>query len=273
MFASNYIKFLPSGTGEADIGVDLAPFGQQLAGLIITGKAKDANSAAMIVLDGYVQQVGAGVDFYGQDGAISAGNYYLQFVAPVGGIINPIIRSKSGVINISDLVLANITVNNTVTAGQLTSNGNANIAGTTVTGGLNVTNPAAITFGSNWVGGWSPTITADAGTVSGVNIYNGAYLRIGPIVFLTLRWGMTLSANAGFIYVTLPVAGPAAPNNFASMGSVLVETSPGGAIDNATLHFRFMNPGTQMVINEPTGKQFPAGSGFLMSGYGFYRCA
>lgn len=110
---------------------------------------------------------------------------------------------------------------------------------------------------------WTPTVTANASTVSAVSS-TSTFLRIGPICYILADVTLTLSAATTAIYLTIPVAQAGSTNAWGIgqlvTGSVMAIFSIGFPSASQGIFVRFDNGSM--------------GSGTVrISLAGFYRCA
>lgn len=152
---------------------------------------------------------------------------------------------------------------------------NISVGGTSIVGGVATFNsgatfnaPANITFGSNWQT-WTPTLTANAGTLTPTAWYYNYYIRIGPLVFFSIRFAFNASAAFGYFYVTMPVTGFTPSNNYMAVGNCMCESGP-LTLENLLMRWELSD---HVVIQRAGGTGFAIGNSYLICMSGFYRCA
>jgi len=224
LFASNYIKFLPSGTGEAEIGVDLAPFGNQYNGLILTGKVTSGGPPTIVLTGAIEQRVGQLFTQYS-----SLNNDYFQITPKDASNPHPQLKSSTGAIQVAKLIL------------------NA----------LQITAADQITFGSGWQS-YTPVVTGSAGMtaslIPGTDLMK--YLRIGPIVFMNGSLGITTAGTpSNYLNVSLPINSSISSTFFYSYAPVrgaYGAIPSGGGVQNSTQQIVLFAGGSDN-INWPNG--------------------
>ncbi len=212
----------------------------------------------------------------------TAGGVSLQLYTG-GGAANPQLRSSSGGVVISSQA-ASITraVRIVAIEGQeeflLASSGRLRIAGSldidtdVVAAGkvqaatLNITNPANITLGANWVT-WTPTLTPDAAmTLGAISFADAQYLRVGALLFFKLNCTFTVGGTPGtFVGISVPVPVVGAPSGLAG----IFTQTPTTAFMTAAVARSDLTYGVVLRCGQ---NLFTAGV-YTVYISGFYRCA
>ena len=150
--------------------------------------------------------------------------------------------------------------------------GARSLVGRRFSGALTVTTPANIQFGAGWAA-WAagnatyPISGSSSMTVGSLTIYEAAWLRMGPIVFVYFYAAMTPSGGGSTIYVTLPTTMPA------SVGIPLA-----GWLNGGTGNFYANLTGSAgsmavVAISYTSGANFAANTAITAIFSGYYRCA
>lgn len=144
------------------------------------------------------------------------------------------------------------------------------VAGGKVTAAsLTVTNSANIVIGANWVS-WTPIFTASgAMAVSGVNLLDAQYLRVGPWVFFKIYVAFTLGGTADqAVYASLPVIPVGQPVALA----ILIQVLTGANYPVPAIAYSDSTSGGRVFMRSGSAVNFALGSYNVMVS-GFYRCA
>lgn len=119
---------------------------------------------------------------------------------------------------------------------------------------------------------WTPTFSADSGTLGLSTLYLAQYCQIGAAVFFEARFAATVSGGPpGFLLFTLPT-GAVAANNFAATPSAIVETAPAGIQQMTVCPTRVNALTGQVAIGLTSLANWPIGA-YTIAVSGFYRSA
>jgi len=132
----------------------------------------------------------------------------------------------------------------------------------TITGAATFSTPAAIVFGAGWTV-WTPVFTpSGAMTVTGVSVVTAKYLRVGPVVYLQMVFGLTLG---GTLSNTLTISG--LPVALADSGNGLTCWNA-SSVQPLSVQF---GTSTSLTIQPAGAATFSGGAQFLTLG-GVYHC-
>lgn len=134
-------------------------------------------------------------------------------------------------------------------------------------GMVNFYTASNLTFGPNWQANWTPTLTANAGTITPTGWYYTGWMRIGPLVFYSIRFSFNASAAFNYLYATMPVTGYTPGNNYMHVGQCFCESGP-LTLENLCMRWELSD---HVVIQRAGGAGFAAGNGYMFDMSGFYR--
>lgn len=133
-------------------------------------------------------------------------------------------------------------------------------------GGLTISQPQLLSFGTNWAS-YTPTMTASGSMTLSSIVYNDAqYLRVGPLVFFKLNVTFNTGGTAD-VQLTFSLPVPFVGGMSTATAQLHTPTAPW------TPAWCSVDAASNMRLKQAGEGAFPLGTGLSCMIEGFYRCA